>query len=474
MSIVIAPGVRVHHRYQIVERLPDFGIGETWRARDTDRHNQLVAVKFLRPRRGDDRELPEALERHLVMLRALQHGNVLRTLDHGLFGDRPFVVHAHFAGTSLASGLPKALGDPPFPPDLVERLHDRVLAALVAAHAARVPVFHGSIDARSVLVLRAGPQNFELRVLDFGLAPHADWHSGERDYRTLATRRAPEATHGAPPSVAKDVFEVGELTRVLFGRLPEFDLPGEGVPPATWDAVRKATAKAPGERYPTLDAFAVDFQRLWRTPQADVARACDAAPEASALDVDATVLVRRDPKPRPAAGKVPPPPPPPVAQFPAHVLARRVDPYEDATVQVMPPLARPAEAPLKEETTVRVQRMAQQRSPWDVAGQTYEATVVAPSPLRSPSSDPRPLGTRSDAAPRVPTAWDTEVRLREAPVAVKKPTEPAPKSLEEDRLGKELREEERRAEHRMRAMLAVIAAVVLGLAGTLVALLARG
>jgi hypothetical protein len=158
------------------------------------------------------------------------------------------------------------------------------------------------------------------------------------------------------------------------------------------------------------------------------------------------------------------------------VLERRVDPYEDATIQVMPPIARPgpAGASVEEETTVRVQYMAQQRSPWDVAGQTYEATVVVPSPRPPPLYGVAPEASRSDVAPKVPTAWDTEVRLREAPVFVKKQKAVEPAVREEGPREQELREEERREERRMRATLAVIAAVVFGLVGTLVALLTRG
>ncbi len=209
MNIRLVPGLLVADRYSLVAPWPDLGGGETWKALDTSEHGRVVALKFLRVDAH-----PDALDTRIAALRALRHGNILTVRDHGAFDGRPFVVLPAFDAPSLGAGLANAAVDPP-PVALLARIFDRVMAAVECAHGAPLPVVHGGLDPRCVLVRRVGPQNFELRVVDFGLVPWLDASGDGHTFAPWHGRRAPELVGGATATPAADVFGLGELVRAL-------------------------------------------------------------------------------------------------------------------------------------------------------------------------------------------------------------------------------------------------------------------
>ncbi len=198
--------------------------------------------------------------------------------------------------------------------------------------------------------LRVGPQNFELRVLDFGLAPHADWFTG--GVTSAPSRRGgrPRRPTGRRPPSRRMCSRSASSPASCSARCPSSTARGEG------SRRRRGTPSAgPPRRLPTSATRPsrrshADFQRLWRastaTPQEDVAR----APE-----VAAKIHPRRrwmsTPPSRTARPEGPARPPGSVPSsaargaVPGAGARARVDPYEDAAVQVMPPIARPADPP---------------------------------------------------------------------------------------------------------------------------------
>ncbi len=460
----LVAGLQINDRYELVEPIEDYGIGEVWRAKKTGGRPQPVAIKFMR-----DLASPEhssAFESHLKLCRALRHGNVLAVLDGGVFETRPFFVHPLFPGRSLAAGLPRGDGDAGLPPAITEAFFSRILAGLIVAHSA-ASLLHGAIDARSVLIHRIGPQNFELRVFDFGLTAWADWSAGQRDYHALARRRAPELTPDASPTAASEVFTVGELMRVLFGRPWAFDSARDDMPATVWEVVRCATAPRPDERYASIEHLYEAFRLAWDAPRPQRPVGPSATPIAApseapqvddgatilTVNVDATIIT-------PSRRK-----PPAVASFPAVVRERKVDPYAGMAPLKLPPLPRPpaevdatiVDTLISEDTTVRIRGPVVAQSPWDTPRQH-----TVPMQQATPLGDLFAEQAVQHTLPAVPLAEALRV------VPTQRAVIPVQKTVAA------ISQEEQAEERRLRKMLWATATGVALVVAALIVALARG
>lgn len=265
-----AAKVVLEDRYELVERLDDRGLGETWKARDPNFTTRLVMVKFLRktPREGD---MPDGLDAVVRRLRALRHPNLPQTLSSGLWGDLPYVVQAWFEGISLVAAL-EALQTHrrELPRAALENLVDQVCAALEALHGQDPPWVHGALHPGCVFVNTAAQARPEVRVLDVGLAPYAEGGTGF----IYADCVAPEQRDGRAPSVATDVYALAMVARRALRESgekkpwvePFADYRGRAdVPAAVWEVLERATRTNASERPGRVGELRAALQGAWRS-----------------------------------------------------------------------------------------------------------------------------------------------------------------------------------------------------------------
>src|SRR5262249_59700050 len=86
----LLPGARLG-RYEIVERLGAGGMGEVYRARDSQLGRE-VAIKILPESLRGDAELRRRFEQEARLAGDLCHPNTLAVYDVGLEGDVPYLV----------------------------------------------------------------------------------------------------------------------------------------------------------------------------------------------------------------------------------------------------------------------------------------------------------------------------------------------------------------------------------------------
>ena len=295
------------------------GAGAVWRARRADgRFEGHVAVKLLHlslvGRTGALR-----FEREGAILARLSHPHIARMLDAGISaGSQPYLVLELVEGERID----RHCDAHKLSVDERVRVFREVLDAV--AHAHRHLVIHRDIKPSNIMVTADG----SVKLLDFGIAKllqggddvEATDLTGERGGALTPDYAAPEQLRGEPITTATDVYALGVLLyQLLCGRHPtappgatpstvmratlEHDpgalsdavAPGGGVPFAALERiaaerdtsaprlkrqlggdleniVAKALKKTPGERYPTVDAFAEDLRR-WATSEPVSARA---------------------------------------------------------------------------------------------------------------------------------------------------------------------------------------------------------
>ncbi len=215
-------GSVIAERFRLTEPLGEGGCGVVFAATDTERDGE-VALKILRTGAGELRAVTR-FEREIAISRGLDHPNVVKTLDSGVWRELHWIAMERLDGIDLGVLL-RRIGRPlPVRPAL------RVLreAAEGLDHAHERGVIHRDIKPSNIFVLRG---THHVKLLDFGLALAQNATRVTRVGTTLGSPRymAPERLRGderiGPWS---DLYALGVvLYRMLTATMPfkEKDLP---------------------------------------------------------------------------------------------------------------------------------------------------------------------------------------------------------------------------------------------------------
>ncbi len=218
----LAPGDRLD-RYEIVGPLGAGGMGEVWRARDTELGRE-VAIKILPDALASNPSRLERFRREGRALASLSHPNLLTVYDIGLADGRPYSVAELLRGKSLR----KVLRRGPCPAESAVAWGLEIARGLAAAHAKTI--VHRDLKPDNIFLTR----NNGVKILDFGLAKILEpgLFDSANDVTVSETTdigtvlgtmgyMAPEQLRGEPVDTTTDVFALGcVLYEMLSGRRP--------------------------------------------------------------------------------------------------------------------------------------------------------------------------------------------------------------------------------------------------------------
>ena len=188
-------------RFVIHERLGIGGMGEVYRAEDTQL-KRTVAIKRLI--RNDDAQSAERLLREAQRASALNHPRIASVYDVFATSDELFLVMEYIDGMTLRERIKRPVAVPEFC-----RIAIQCTEALSAAH--DKGILHGDLKPANIMLTREG----EIKVCDFGLARQLP--RGESDTETTSHTAiggtpgylAPEAVLGQPVDESADLFSLG-------------------------------------------------------------------------------------------------------------------------------------------------------------------------------------------------------------------------------------------------------------------------
>jgi len=272
---VLDPGTILDDRYEIIGLLASGGMGHVYRARRTWLGDE-IALKIINPEGADPQVLRERFMLESRTCAQLRHPHIVTVLDFNVDAHgQPFLVMELLNGPSLREEIERQGW---LPPQRVRDILLPVCGALQMAHDRGV--LHRDLKPGNLVSHRFESGETVYKVVDFGLANLRQ--SSEETRLTQAglflgtvAYASPEQLRGDPLDARTDVYSLGALVfEMLTGRQPftgqsplhvvSNKLSGEAplasslrpeLPADLDEAVRKALARDPAERWASVAAF---------------------------------------------------------------------------------------------------------------------------------------------------------------------------------------------------------------------------
>src|SRR5438132_3127051 len=247
-------------------------MSSVYRAHDTLLERN-VALKILHAHYTSDDEFVERFKREARTVAQLSHPNIVTVIDRGEDDGRQFIVFEYIDGENLKELVVRSGRL-----SVREALQLALQVARGLAFAHENGLVHRDVKPQNVLLNGDG----QAKVTDFGIARTLDVDGVTQTGTVLGTSNyiAPEQASGQPVDVQTDVYSLGVvLYELLVGDVP---FPGENFvvvatkhvnepPPNLLDvrkdvplrvaaAVDRALEKDPGQRFPTMEAFAAELE----------------------------------------------------------------------------------------------------------------------------------------------------------------------------------------------------------------------
>lgn len=272
---MLAPGVVLDGRYEILARLAEGGMGAVYRARRVLLGDEVAIKVILAEVTG-----PGPVQRFVRESRAcaqLRHPNIVAIFDYNADDpQRPFLVMELLSGPSLKQELAER---GTFEPGELRRILQPLCSALSLAHDRGI--VHRDLKPANIVAHDFAAAERVYKIVDFGVAnirqPAEETRlTGSHQFIGTVAYASPEQLTGGEVDARSDVYSLGAVAfELVTGRLPfqgadpmamvsghlsqPVPAPSGVRPglPAWLDlAVGRALAKSPADRWPDMRALA--------------------------------------------------------------------------------------------------------------------------------------------------------------------------------------------------------------------------
>jgi serine/threonine protein kinase len=258
--------------YRIVEYIGGGGFGSVFKAEDTTSPGRIVAIKELHRKHTRSQVIKQRFFQEALAMARLSHPNLPQIYSFGEEDGCYYLVMEFISGRPLSEQIERYGA---MPPERAIAIMGQVLSAVGYAH--RCGIIHRDLKPDNIMLVGDADA---VKVLDFGIAKIL-W--GEKI--TLSRQDIGTPSYMSPERLAgssqidhrTDIYSLGIIMfEMLSGHVPfeskatdpvtfwaemrklhlEAELPSLapfGVPPELEQAVRKAAAKRPEDRYATAE-----------------------------------------------------------------------------------------------------------------------------------------------------------------------------------------------------------------------------
>jgi serine/threonine protein kinase len=253
--------------YKIVDKIGEGGMGAVYKGIDMMLERE-VAIKVLRPELARQPDIVERFRIEAVTLAKLNHPNIATLFNFFRQGDDYFMVMEFVRGETLDSRMRRS----------GTMAHEVAIPLFCQAldgidHAHRMGIIHRDIKPANIMLTEAG----SIKVMDFGIARVLGSARMTKQGNIIGTIEymSPEQVLGQETDSRSDIYSLGILLyEMLTGRVPftgdsEYKLMqcqievtpppprslSPGISPQIENAVMKALAKNPADRFGTAADF---------------------------------------------------------------------------------------------------------------------------------------------------------------------------------------------------------------------------
>jgi serine/threonine protein kinase len=296
------------NQYRLEQVVGEGGMGVVYRALDINLE-RTVAVKILSASFREDPEFIERFRQEARIQAGLNHPNIATLFDFFVWNDMPVAVMEFIKGETLRSMVDR---NGLIPAHVALPIFIQALRGVAAGH--KRGIIHRDLKPSNLLITDEGT----VKITDFGIAKVRRNTGFTRESTRVGSVKymAPEQILARPVDERTDIYIMGgTLYELLTGRPPfrgvsqfEIDsahvrdrpkLPTEycpHIPPAAVDAVMRALAKEPSERFATAEEFIQALPDLHGVPYIaavtiddDATRRPSSVPKAARAQPPATV-----------------------------------------------------------------------------------------------------------------------------------------------------------------------------------------
>jgi serine/threonine protein kinase/tetratricopeptide (TPR) repeat protein len=216
-------GKFIASRYRLIEIIGEGGMGSVWRAEQIEPVKRFVAIKLIKPGM-DSRAVLSQFELERQALAIMDHPNIAKILDGGVYDDRPYFVMELVDGVPITEFCDSHRLTPR------ERLELFVPVCHAIQHAHQKGIIHRDIKPSNVLITKYDNRPVP-KVIDFGIAKATSGTIAERLIKTnvgdiVGTPQymSPEQANVTNLDIdtRSDIYSLGVLLYELLVGIPPF------------------------------------------------------------------------------------------------------------------------------------------------------------------------------------------------------------------------------------------------------------
>jgi serine/threonine protein kinase len=298
----MSEALRTFHKFEMIEKLGEGGMGEVWKARDPAL-DRFVALKFLVSSLLDSATALSRFKQEAIAASKLDHPNICTIYEVGEAEGKTYIAMAFYEGRVLSDMLQP--GQPQLGVDEIRNYLRQAASGLGKAHESGI--LHRDIKPANIMITNDGL----VKILDFGLAKNLRTASAlTRPDTMLGTLfyMAPEQVQGGEIGQQADIWALGAVLYEMLAQRRPFDAEYEAAvlyaivheqpkplrefrpdtPDDLAQIAEKALKKDPAERYKSMRDLIADLGTA-------------AAPRP--VLADATVIQKREPSVAAAHGE---------------------------------------------------------------------------------------------------------------------------------------------------------------------------
>ncbi len=270
-------GSELDGAYRLTRLISEGGMGTVYEALQI-RLNRKVAVKIMVPELAANAEALARFRREVEVTSQLAHPHVIHLVDFGATrSGQPYLVMEYLDGEDLSQRLARVKA---LPLDAAVEIVNQVASALTATHAKGI--VHRDLKPANLFLLRTDGAVDFVKLVDYGISKVR----ASSEKLTRASIMIGTPSYMSPEQALGKVDDVDHRTdqwalaciawEMLSGRVPfegtdlnvvvkkvtheEPPRLAAQVPSGIEPTLRRALSKAPGDRFPTVAAFARAFE----------------------------------------------------------------------------------------------------------------------------------------------------------------------------------------------------------------------